>query len=302
MADSVGLGKTWIAKRVIEEFGFYRRRKFLVICPAQLRGMWRDETKDLILSESILSQEELAQEDFLEKAEQAVGGGLSNISLIVVDESHNFRNPLSNRWENFFTLVNDYISKDGRRPYILFLTVTPINNTIWDLYWQTMLLALMDKKIFIKEGIPDIFRFFKEIDKQKDPGLLNDLLNEISIRRTRDYIKKNYPEAEINGQKVTFPEKVLENISYHLDSSYQGMYRQISEIITHKLTMAYYRILRYKKTEKLTQEEEMALGRMIALEGIFRTILLKRLESSVEAFRKSLNTHIELSTETKDLS
>lgn len=56
--------------------------------------------------------------------------------------------------------------------------------------------------------------------------------------------------------------------------------------------MAYYRILKYKKTEKLAQEEEMALGRMIALEGIFRTILLKRLESSVEAFRKSLQSHL----------
>ncbi|GFP33681.1 hypothetical protein HKBW3S42_02020, partial [Candidatus Hakubella thermalkaliphila] len=66
VADSVGLGKTWIAKRIIEEFGFYRRRKFLVVIPAQLRGMWRDEIKDLILAESLLSQEELAMADFME--------------------------------------------------------------------------------------------------------------------------------------------------------------------------------------------------------------------------------------------
>ncbi len=55
VADSVGLGKTWIAKRIIEEFGFYKRKRFLVICPAQLREMWRDAVKDLILAESILS-------------------------------------------------------------------------------------------------------------------------------------------------------------------------------------------------------------------------------------------------------
>lgn len=66
-------------------------------------------------------------------------------------------------------------------------------------------------------------------------------------------------------------------------------YRQISQTISERLTMAYYRILEYKKAEKLSQEEEMALGRMIALEGIFRTILLKRLESSVDAFRKSIS-------------
>ena len=292
VADSVGLGKTWIAKRVIEEFGFYKRERFLIICPAQLRNMWGDEVKDLILSESILSQEDLASTDFLKKAKHAVGGELGDISLIVIDESHNFRNPLSNRWENLFTLVTDHIAKAGERPYILFLTATPINNTLWDLYWQVMLLTLSDQKSFIKEGISDIFRFFKDIDKKGDPTLLNDLMNEISIRRTRDYIKNNYPDAEINGKRIIFPRRVLENINYQLDKAYQGLYRDISQIISERLTMAYYRILEYKKAEKLSKDEEMALGRMVALEGIFRTLLLKRLESSVESFRKSISKHV----------
>ncbi|MBI5198603.1 MAG: hypothetical protein HZA09_01110, partial [Nitrospirae bacterium] len=291
VADSVGLGKTWIAKKVIEEFGFYKRKKFLIICPAQLREMWRYEVKDLILAESILSQEDLASSDFLEKARQAVGGELEDISLIVVDESHNFRNPLSNRWENFFTLMVDHIARAKERPYIMFLTATPINNTIWDLYWQVMLLTFMDQKSFIKEGISDILKFFKGIDKQGDPTLLNDLMNEVSIRRTRDYIKQNYPDAEINGQRIIFPERILENINYQLNETYQGLYSDISQTISEKLTMAYYRILKYKKVEKLSKAEEMVLGRMIALEGIFRTILLKRLESSVEAFRKSIANH-----------
>ncbi len=300
IADSVGLGKTWIAKRVIEEFGFYKRRRFLIVCPAQLREMWRNEVKDLILSDSILSQEELASTDFIKKAEKAVGGNLEEISLIVVDESHNFRNPLSNRWENFFTLMADHIANNRNRPYILFLTATPINNTIWDLYWQVMLLTLMDHKSFLKEGISDLFKFFKNIDKQGDPSLLNDLMNEISIRRTRDYIKQNYPDAEINNQKVIFPERVLENIDYKLDKTYKGLYGEISHIISEKLTMAYYRVLEYKKTEKLSPVEQMALGRMIALDGIFRTILLKRLESSVEAFRKSISNHVKFLQKLKD--
>lgn len=292
VADSVGLGKTYIAKRVIEEFGFYKRKRFLVICPAQLKDMWKGEIKDLILSESIISQEELAGNDFIEKTKKAVGGSISEISLIVVDESHNFRNPLSNRWENFFTLVCDQIAKNNNRPYILFLTATPINNSIWDLYWQIMLLVLSDQKAFLKEGISDIFKFFKEIDRSGDLSLLNDLMNEISIRRTRDYIQKNYPDAEINGKKLIFPKRILENINYQLDKAYEGLYKDISQTITEKLTMAYYRIMKYKKTEKLSQTEELALGRMIALEGIFRTILLKRLESSVYAFQKSIYNHI----------
>lgn len=300
VADSVGLGKTWIAKRVIEEFGFYKRKRFLVICPAQLREMWRDAVKDLILAESILSQEELASSDFLKKARHAVGGRLQEVSLIVVDESHNFRNPLSNRWENLFTLIMDHITKGKEKPYILFLTATPINNTIWDLYWQVMLFTLMDQRIFLKEGIPELLKFFRDIDKVGNPTLLNDLMNEISIRRTRDYIKQNYPDAEINGERIIFPKRILENINYHLDEAYQGLYSDISRTISEKLTMAYYRILEYKKVEKLAKAEEMALGRMIALDGIFRTILLKRLESSVEAFRKSVSNHSKFLERLKD--
>jgi len=296
VADSVGLGKTWIAKKVLELIGYYERKIILVICPAQLREMWRSELKKINVTENIMSQEELATEDFLTKAKKCIGGKFEDVELIVIDESHNFRNPLSNRWENFFTLVNDHISKKGTRPYIVFLTATPINNTIWDLYWQIMLLVSMDRRAFIKENISDLFDFFKEADKRENPSLLNDLLNEISIRRTRDYIKKNYPEAYIevdgNKQKIIFPERELDNISYELDKTYKGMYKWISNIVTEELTMAYYKLLKYKKAEKLTPEEELVLGRMMALEGIFRTILLKRLESSVQAFRMSVSNHI----------
>ncbi len=299
VADSVGLGKTWIAKKILEKIGYYERKNILVICPAQLREMWRRELKKIDVKENILSQEDLASQNFLEKAKKALGGRFDNVELIVVDESHNFRNPLSNRWENFFTLVNDHIARKGKKPYMLFLTATPINNTPWDLYWQIMLLMLMDRKAFIKENIPDLFKFFKQA--KDNPSLLNDLLNEISIRRTRDYIVENYPDAYIlielpNGetkeQKIIFPKRVLENINYELDKVYKGMYKEISDTITEKLTMAYYKILEYRKEGLKTEEERLALGRMIAIGGIFRTILLKRLESSVYAFRKSVSNHI----------
>ncbi|CAD6492444.1 MAG: RNA polymerase-associated protein RapA [Candidatus Argoarchaeum ethanivorans] len=307
LADSVGLGKTWIAKKVLEDIGYYERKNVLVICPAQLRGMWRDEMRSITVTESILSQEEMASSDFLDRATRLVPN-VTDIELIVVDESHNFRNPLSNRWENFFTLVNDHISSDGKKPYILFLTATPINNTIWDLYWQVMLMVSMDRSAFVKENIPDLFEFFKNVDKKENPSLLGDLLNEISIRRNRDYIKKNHPDAYIlkklpDGveieQKIEFPTRTLETINYELGETYQGMYKEIADVITDKLTMAYYRILQYKKEEELTEDEELTLGRMIALEGIFRTILLKRLESSVNAFRISIDRHVNFLTKLK---
>ena len=293
VADSVGLGKTYIALKVLEEFGFFRRKRYLVICPAQLKDtMWIPELKGKILPENILSQENLASEDFIEKAKKATGGHLGDIELLIIDESHNLRNPMSNRWENLNSLIELITKEKGVKPKIMFMTATPINNTIWDIYWQIMLLVGMDKTAFIKENIPDLFTYFKDIDKKGNPALLNDLLNEISIRRTRDYIKKEYPEAMINGKKVKFPDRKLETINYELDKAYQGMYKDIAETIANKLTMAYYNILRYKKEELQTQEELLALNRMIAIGGIFKTILLKRLESSVEAFRISINRHI----------
>lgn len=65
IADSVGLGKTWIAKKIIEDFGFYRRKRFLIICPASIdEPLWRPALKDIGVSENIVHQEGLGREDF----------------------------------------------------------------------------------------------------------------------------------------------------------------------------------------------------------------------------------------------
>ncbi|MEM5875489.1 MAG: helicase-related protein [Candidatus Aenigmatarchaeota archaeon] len=293
IADSVGLGKTWIAKKLIEDFGFYKRKPYLVICPAQLReSLWIEELKDLVLAENIISHEELSLSDFLERVKKAIGKNkIGDIQLIVVDESHNFRNPYSKKWENFFKLY-ETIVKDGGSPKIVFLTATPINNTIWDLYWQIALLVGMRDNAFMKENITSLFKFFKEVEKKDEPSLLGELLNEISIRRTRDYIIKNYPNATINGKPIKFPKRNLENITYSLDETYRGMFKEIANIITEKLTMACYKILEYKKGGR-TKEEEEELRRMDALTGILKTIFLKRFESSVEAFRISIKKQID---------
>lgn len=157
----------------------------------------------------------------------------------------------------------------------------------------------MDKSAFGRENLPDLFKFFREVERKEEPSMLNDLLNEISIRRTRDYIKRNYPDATIEGKSIVFPERVLENINYSLGETYKGIYKKISDAITQELTMACYQILKYKKAEKLTPDEEWALNRMVALSGILKTIFLKRLESSVEAFRISIRNHIKFLKELK---
>jgi hypothetical protein len=90
-----------LLKKILEKIGYYERKNILIICPAQLKGMWSNEMKKIDVKENILSQENLASKNFLEKAKKTLGGRFDDVELIVVDESHNFRNPLSNRWENF---------------------------------------------------------------------------------------------------------------------------------------------------------------------------------------------------------
>ena len=294
IADSVGLGKTWIAKKVIEDFGFYRRKRFLVICPASVdEPLWRPALKDIGVSENIIHQEELGREDFdFVDLERKLNFKFEDIALIVIDESHNFRNPLSNRYEGLFTLIEKVGKK--YRPKVLLLTATPMNNTYWDLYFQLMLLAQNDNRIFLKEGIFDLEKQFRKADKG-DISQLADVLQIISIRRTRQYIKDNYPDAKYKNEedrwiKIKFPERKLEEINYSLDETYQGLYHQIAEKIEKQLTLAYYRLEEYRIVGK---KDEMELGRMKALGGILQTLLLKRLESSVEAFRKSIQTQID---------
>lgn len=302
VADSVGLGKTWIAKKVIEDFGFYRRRRFLVICPAGVdEPLWRPALKDIGVSENIIHQEELGREDFdFTELERKLNFRLEDITLIVVDESHNFRNPLSNRYENLFTLIER--ASTNSKPKILLLTATPMNNTHWDLYFQLMLIAQNNKRVFLKEGIFDMERQFKKADKG-DVSQLADVLQVISIRRTRQYIKDNYPDAKYKDEngiwvEIKFPERELFEINYSLDETYQGLYYRIAEKIEKELNLAYYRLEEYRVAGK---KDEMELGRMKALGGILQTLLLKRLESSVEAFRKSIQTQTDFLSAFKEV-
>jgi len=294
IADSVGLGKTWIAKKIIEDFGFYRRKRFLVVCPAALdEPLWRPTLKDIGVSENIVHQEELGREDFdFNQLQSKLNFKLEDIALIIIDESHNFRNPFSNRYETLFTLIEKASKRS--KPKILLLTATPMNNTHWDLYFQLMLLAQNNKKVFLKEGIFNVENQFKKADRG-DISQLADILQIISIRRTRQYIKSNYPEAKYkdengNWVKIKFPKRKLNEVNYSLDDTYQGLYYHIAEKIEKGLSLAYYRLEEYRIVGK---RDEMELGRMKALGGILQTLLLKRLESSVEAFRKSIQTQID---------
>jgi superfamily II DNA or RNA helicase len=290
IADSVGLGKTWIGKKLLEDFAYHQRMKALVVCPASLRPMWDRELKDATISAHIISHEELGQQDF-------PTADHGDADLILVDESHNFRNNTAQRYGNLDAIIsrNGGLGRDGVRKKLVLLTATPISNNLFDLYNQINLIAQNDQSYFASAGIGDLRKYFMQARKEANMGhglvSLYNLLDEVVIRRTRQFIRKVYPEATIGGRKISFPERKLRTVRYDLEKIYEGIYETIVAGID-SLQLAPYNLEAYKKPESIkaarTLEHEFQLGREQALVGIFKTRYLKRFESSIEAFRISV--------------
>src|SRR5579859_514096 len=290
IADSVGLGKTWIGKKLLEDYAYHQRYKAVVVCPAALRKMWHDELLDAGIATLLLTQETLGQS----------GYDISDVQdadIILVDESHNFRNRNAQRYENLERILaaNNRRGKvSGERKKLILLTATPINNTMFDLYNQVNLFTGGDRSYFAAAGIGDLYRYFmiaRRANRQQDSGIaLFNLLEEVVIRRTRPFIKEAYPNATIKGQPINWPERRLKTIRYNLENTYDGIYdRLVSRV--EGLKMAPYRLETYKKQG--IQRDQFEEGREEALVGIFKSRYLKRFESSVEAFRISVRRALE---------
>ncbi len=288
VADSVGLGKTWIGKKLLEDYAYHLRRKALVICPASLRDNWKRELADAAIAAEVLSQEELGRDTF-------EGHAWGDADIVLVDESHNFRNPSSRRYGALERLLGQGGGRGaaGQRKKVILLTATPINNDLLDLYHQVSLITIGDKSHFLSCGIGDLQRYFLKARRGARHGgtlALFNLLEEIVIRRTRPHIRKAYPEATIRGRRIHFPRRKLNTIRYDLEATYAGIYEQVVAGIE-SLEMAPYNLERYKKNDVLTDDFE--LGREQALTGIFKSRYLKRFESSIEAFRISVRRALE---------
>ena len=289
IGDSVGLGKTWIGKKLLEDYAYHLRQKALVICPASLRQMWIDELRDATISGSIVSQEALGQVGF---DCESVG----DADVILIDESHNFRNRTTQRYENIERIIgaNGRRGRDGSLKKIVLLTATPVNNNIFDLYNQLTLITGGDRSYFSSAGIGDLYRFFLNArrsvaDSETGIALFN-LLEEIVIRRTRAFVREAYPRAMIRGKYISWPERRLKTVRYNLESTYEGIYDEVVAAVE-GLRLAPYQLETYKRAG--VKRDEFEQGREEALAGIFRSRYLKRFESSVDAFRITVRRALE---------
>ena len=276
IADSTGLGKTHIGLEILRELVAVQRKKALLLAPRQvIDTVWEPKLLEASIKTKNESIESTGTANF--RPEEYL-----DYDVVLIDESHNYRNPSTNRRLNLMKVL-----AGGKRKQVILQTATPVNNSLMDLYHQISLITAGDDAHFISLDIPDLRHHFLAADKKRLATGVEDiirLLDEIMIRRTRQFILENYPEATINGKPVTFPHRRLKKVEYTLTQIFgTTVYKQVLDTID-QLNLVPYRVRSYVK--QVGKEEKLEIEYRAELQ---KYGLLKRFESSVAAIRESIN-------------
>lgn len=289
IADAVGLGKTFIGLRLLDYYLIKLKKprfvpRALVVCPAQLKRLvWDKKLDEFGIKADVISHEEISRQNF----------NLHNYArydIVVVDESHNFRNSATNRYRNLLKLV----SSGKRNKRVVLLTATPINNSIFDLYHQILLLTRGSETYYREWGISNLKTYFKALAKG---GVeITELLMQTMVRRSRqDVIRRQSAgeEIRINGKLIHFPKRQLEQFTYNFEDSFAGLYTGIANQID-QLNLPAYNIKAFKKRKD--KEEEKEVKRNDALVALQKALYFKRFESSLLAFKNSIRNQRDFQT------
>ena len=286
IADAVGLGKTYIGLRLLDHYLIKEKSPgkvpcALVVCPAQLRDLvWKKKLDEFGIKADVISHEEVSRQGFNVQR-------YSRYDIILVDEGHNFRNSTTNRYRNLLKLV----SSGKRSKRVVLLTATPINNSIFDLYHQILLLTRGSETYYREWGISNLKTYFQALAKG---GIeITELLMQTMVRRSRqDVIRRQAAgeEIRINGKLIHFPKRQLEKFTYNFEDSFSGLYAEISNQID-QLSLPGYNIKAFKKRKNKTEESEIKRNK--ALITLQKSLYLKRFESSLIAFNNSICNQLE---------
>ena len=331
LADSVGLGKTFTALAVIKYYE-NRNKSVLVLCPKKLAENWntyKDNYVNNPIASDRLNYDVLFHTDLSRSTGTSNGLDLErlnwgNYDLVVIDESHNFRNGAgthANTQENRYVRLMDKIIRAGVKTKVLMLSATPVNNHFTDLKNQLAIAyegdaELIDKKLNTSKSIDEIFRqaqkAFNTWSKLPPEGRTTDallrtldfdffeMLDSVTIARSRKHIEKYYNTAAIGK----FPERRkpislrpnLTDLSTAIN--YNEIYEQLMMLNLVVYTPSVYifpsKISKYidlthNKGNNLTQT-----GREQGIQRLMSINLLKRLESSVYSFDLTLKRIREL--------
>ncbi len=324
IADSVGLGKTFEALAVIKYYEL-RNDRVLVIAPKKLRENWTIYTvndKRNLLSADRFNFDVLNHTDMTRV--RGMSGEINletlnwgNYDLVVIDESHNFRNNnASKKGITRYSRLMDEIIRAGVKTKVLMLSATPVNNRMNDLKNQVAFITEGVDHVFEDLGIASIEQTLKKAQTRFNQWLkLNDedrkvknllelmnfdyfqLLDTLTIARSRKHIEKYYDISEIGE----FPER-LKPINLKEDIDLDGSFPPLREInkTIRRLNLSAYSPLKYVKMEKREDYSRKydvtvkggsvfkQVDREQSLIHLMRVNLLKRMESSTNSFALTL--------------
>ncbi|HNO74978.1 MAG TPA: SNF2-related protein [Nitrosomonas mobilis] len=329
LADSVGLGKTFTALAVVKYYEL-RNRSVLVLCPKKLADNWLNYNSNLttnIFSRDRFNYDVLCHTDLSRTSGESFGTPLNrvnwgNYDLVVIDESHNFRNndAVKDRETRYQKLMNQVV-RQGVKTKVLMLSATPVNNRFNDLRNQLALAYEGDsenlsKKLRTDRSVEEIFRNAQMVfnkwsklapEDRTARAILDsldfdffELLDSVTIARSRKHIQTFYDTSDI-GQ---FPER-RKPLSFHSPLAGRTDVMSFNEIFEQLslLKLAVYAPISYILPSRLKKYEDLydtqveggkgklkQADRERSLQALMTTNLLKRLESSVEAFRLTLKS------------
>jgi len=328
LADSVGLGKTFTALAVVKYYEL-RNKSVLVLCPKKLADNWLNYNRNLktnIFSKDRFNYDVLCHTDLNRTSGESFGTPLNRINwgnydLVVIDESHNFRNndAYKEKETRYQKLMNRVI-RDGVKTKVLMLSATPVNNRFNDLRNQLALAYEGDsenltKKLRTGKTVEKIFSnaqasfnaWAKLPPEQRTAKAILDtlefdffeLLDSVTIARSRKHIQTFYDTKDIGP----FPER-LKPLSFHSPLTQRTDVMSFNEIFAQLslLKLAVYAPISYILPSRLSKYEDLydtevagkgklkQVDREKSLQALMTTNLLKRLESSIQSFRLTLTS------------
>lgn len=320
LADSVGLGKTFTALSVIKYYEC-RNKSVLVLCPKKLSDNWntyRNKYRSNPLLEDRFRFDVLYHTDLSRKRGDSNGIDLSkiiweNYDLVVIDESHNFRNggDSSDDHVNRYQKLLEDIVRKGVETKVLMLSATPVNNRFKDLYNQLIVAfagntKLSETNLRLSSSLDDVFnqaqkaftRWSKLPTEERTTDKLQSmldfdfftLLDNVTIARSRRHIEKYYSMDGIGK----FPTR-LNPVTLHPGISELPGVISYSEINSRleSMSLALYvptdYLLSSKRSKYVGPENTNRSGREQGIKKLMSISLLKRLESSIHSFRKTLS-------------
>ena len=305
IGDVVGLGKTIIASAIAKTFQDDHGDSVLVICPPKLKKMWEDYMHDYNIAGDVFSSGSMWK---LEKQRR--------YKLLIVDESHNFRNRNSAGYAH----LRDYIAHNDSR--VILLTATPYNKAFADIASQLRLFVAPDKDLGIRPdnyinsiGIAEFKQRHQALvsslaafENSQDVDDWRELMRRYLVRRTRAYIKEHHAIKDGDGRhylafsgggRYYFPDRQALNLKFKAGDDYAKLYspevvRQLSQLALPRYGLGAEKYI--VPNSSPTENEKTIIKNLTRagarLRGFARSGLFKRLESGGATFLLSIRRHI----------